>query len=68
MYIHDLLIKARHDEMLRAAAQYRLAALARRARTTPPHHAITAPQRQPGMRPHKLFPRSASLFARKAQS
>jgi len=68
MYIHDLLIKARHGEMLRAAAQYRLASEARRARAKRRHHAITAPQRQPGMRPHKLFPRSASLFARKAQS
>ena len=67
MYIHDLLIKARHNDMLRAAAQYRLAADARRARTTPRHHAITAP-RQPGTRRHKLISRSASLLARKAQS
>jgi hypothetical protein len=30
MYVHDQLMKARHDEMLRVAAQQRLAAQARR--------------------------------------
>jgi len=68
MYIHDLLIKARHGEMLRAAAQYRLASDAPQARAKRHHHAITDPQRQPGTRPHTLSSRSASLFARKAQT
>ncbi len=68
MYIHGLLIKARHNDMLRAAAQYRLAADARRARTKRRHHTLTAPHWQPGMRPHTLISRPASLLARKAQS
>src|SRR5258707_4143651 len=32
MYMHELLIRARQDELLRAAAQHRLAADVRRAR------------------------------------
>ena len=30
MYVHDYLVKARHDDLMRAAAQSRLAAQARR--------------------------------------
>jgi hypothetical protein len=32
MYAHDYLVKARHDDLMRTAAQARLAAQARRAR------------------------------------
>ena len=41
MYPHDYLVKARHDDLMRTAAQSRLAAQARRARR-PRHHAIIA--------------------------
>ena len=30
MYVHDYLVKARHDDLVRAAAQSRLAAQAKR--------------------------------------
>jgi hypothetical protein len=43
MYVHYQLIKARHDDLLRAAARDRLAAQARRTRTPRPHHATAAP-------------------------
>jgi hypothetical protein len=46
MYVHDQLMKARHDEMLRVAAQHRLAARARRAQTPRPHHTEAAPARR----------------------
>jgi hypothetical protein len=46
MYVHDQLMKARHDEMLRVAAQQRLAAQARRARTTRRYRLVTAPARR----------------------
>ena len=46
MYVHDQLMKARHDEMLRVAAQQRLAAQARRARTTRRYGLVTAPTRR----------------------
>jgi hypothetical protein len=41
MYAHDYLVKARHDDLMRTAAQARLAAHARRARR-PRHHAVIA--------------------------
>jgi len=42
MYVHDQLIKDRHDDLRRAAARDRLAAQARRARTPWPGHARAA--------------------------
>ena len=57
MYVHDQLMKARHDEMLRAAARDRLAAQARRVHTQRPHHPKTAPTRRPAvMRLRRLLP------------
>jgi hypothetical protein len=41
MYAHDYLVKARHDDLMRTAAQARLAAHARRVRR-PQHNAIIA--------------------------
>ena len=41
MYVHDCLVKARHDDLMRTAAQSRLAAQARRVRRQR-HHAIIA--------------------------
>jgi hypothetical protein len=46
MYVHDQLMKARHDEMLRVAAQQRLATQARRARTPRRYRLVTAPARR----------------------
>jgi hypothetical protein len=46
MYPHEYLIKARHDDLTRAAAQSRLAAQARRARHPRRHAAITVPARR----------------------
>lgn len=66
MYIHEQLMKARHDDMLRAAARARLAAQARQARATItpiPHPAIAraasaemlpAPRPRTGYRRHLL--------------
>lgn len=56
MYVHYQLMKAHHDDLLRAAARDRLAAHARRARTPRPHHAMGAPAwRLAAMRLRKLF-------------
>ena len=56
MYVHYQLMKARQDELLRAAARDRLAAQARRARPPRPHHPITAPARRlAAMRLRRLF-------------
>ena len=46
MYIHDQLMKARHDGWLRAAAQNRLAAQVRQARAAQRRHALAAPLRR----------------------
>ena len=46
MYAHDYLVKARHDDLMRAAAQSRLAAQARRARRPRRHAAIAVPARR----------------------
>jgi len=55
MYMSYLLMKARHEEMLRAAAQHRLATQPRQAHTTRPH-AIAAPARRLAvLRLRKLF-------------
>ena len=43
MYANQYLIKARHDDLMRAAAQARLAAQARRARGPRRRHVIAAP-------------------------
>jgi hypothetical protein len=43
MYIHYQVVKAHHDDLLRAAARDRLAAQARRARIPRPRHVPTAP-------------------------
>jgi hypothetical protein len=56
MYVHYQLIKARHDDLLRAAARDRLAARARRARTQRPRGMVAAPARRPaGIRLRQLF-------------
>jgi hypothetical protein len=46
MYVHDQLMKARQDDLLRAAARDRLTAQARRARSPRRHHLVTAPMRR----------------------
>jgi len=43
MYVHDYLVKARHDDLMRSAAQSRLAAQTRRAHRPQRHRVITAP-------------------------
>ena len=45
MYIHDQLMKARHDDLLRAAARDRRAARARRASPPRRHHPVAAQAR-----------------------
>ncbi len=45
MYAHDYLVKARHDDLMRTAAQARLAAQARRARRRRHHAVIAIPAR-----------------------
>jgi hypothetical protein len=56
MYMSYLLMKARHEDMLRAAAQHRLAAQPRQAHLTRRHRAIAAPaRRRAGLRLRKLF-------------
>jgi hypothetical protein len=55
MYAHEYLVKARHDELMRAAAQYRLAGQVRRSRGPRPHHVMAAPVRRLArLRPHKV--------------
>jgi hypothetical protein len=46
MSVYGQLIRARHDELLQAAARDRLAAQARRPRPPRPHHLIAAPARR----------------------
>lgn len=46
MYAHDYLVKARHDDLIRAAAQARLAAQARRARRPQRHQLFAAAGRR----------------------
>jgi hypothetical protein len=56
MYAYDYLVKARHDDLLRAAAQHRLAAQARQGRPARRHHAMAAPVRRLSvMRLRRLF-------------
>jgi hypothetical protein len=56
MYVHDQLVKARRDDLLRAAARDRLTAQARRARSPRRHHLVAAPvQRRPAVRLRQLF-------------
>jgi hypothetical protein len=56
MYVHDQLMKARQDELLRTAARDRLAAQARRARPPQPHHPTAAPaRRRAATRLRRLF-------------
>jgi hypothetical protein len=45
MYAHDYLVKARHDDLMRAAARYRLAAQARPPRAPRRKPMTTAPVR-----------------------
>ena len=54
MYAHEYLVKARHDDLMRAAAQYRLAAQIRRSRGPRPHHVIAPVRRLARLRPHKV--------------
>ena len=54
MYVHDYLLKARHDDLMRAAAQSRLAAQAKRAHRPRRHRVIAAPTRRLALiRPRK---------------
>jgi hypothetical protein len=56
MYMSYLSMKARHEEMLRTAAQHRLAAPARQAHPARRPRAIAAPARRlAALRPRKLF-------------
>jgi hypothetical protein len=56
MHVHYQLMKARQDELLRAAARDRLAAQARRARPPRRHRPISEPLRRPAaMRLRRLF-------------
>ena len=56
MYVHDQLMKARQDDLLRAAARNRLTAQARRAPTPRPRHVLAAPAgARPVMRLRQLF-------------
>lgn len=56
MYVHDQLMKARQDDLLRAAARGRLAAQARRTRSPRRHHLVAAPvRRRPVVRLRQLF-------------
>ena len=43
MYAHDYLLKARHDDLMRAAARDRLAAQGGRPRAPRRHLVLTAP-------------------------
>jgi hypothetical protein len=43
MYANQYLVKARHDDLMRAAAQARLAAQARRAHGPRRRHLVAAP-------------------------
>jgi hypothetical protein len=43
MYLNDYLVKDRHDELMRAAAQSRLAARTRRTHRPRPRHLVAAP-------------------------
>ena len=55
MYMSYLLMKARHEEMLRTAAQHPLATQPRQAHPSR-HRAIAAPARRlAALRPRKLF-------------
>ena len=56
MYVHDQLMKARQDDLLRTAARDRLAAQARRARSPRRHHLVAAPvRRRAAVRLRQLF-------------
>jgi hypothetical protein len=46
MYLHEYLIKTRQDDLMRAAAQSRLAAQARQARRPRRHAEIAVPARR----------------------
>ena len=56
MYVHNQLMKARQDDLLRAAARDRLAAQARRARSPRHHHLVATPvRRRAAVRLRQLF-------------
>jgi hypothetical protein len=55
MYAHDYLVKARHDDLMRAAAQSRLAAQARQARRPRRHTAIAVPARRLARLRQRIF-------------
>jgi hypothetical protein len=55
MYMSYLSMKARHEEMLRTAAQHRLAAAARQAHPTRPRAIATPARRLAALRPRRLF-------------
>jgi hypothetical protein len=65
MYIHEQLMKARHDGWLRAAARSRLAAETRRARTERTSHAVAQPSHVPAAPArHAPAPAAALLLTR----
>ena len=60
MYTHDYLVKARHDDLMRAAARYRLAAQIRRARAPRRRRLTAAPVRLlAGIRAQSIRPASS---------
>ena len=60
MYAHDYLLKARHDDLMRAAARDRLAAQGGRPRAPRRHQVLTAPVRlQAGIRARSNRPASS---------
>ncbi len=65
MYVHDQLVKAPRDDLLRAAARDRLAAQARRARSPRHHHLVATPVRRPAVRLRQLFANPAPSISRR---
>jgi hypothetical protein len=67
MYVHDQLMKARQDDLLRAAARDRLTAQARRARSPRRHHHLVAApvRRRPAVRLRQLFTNPAPSISRR---
>ncbi|HEV3293190.1 MAG TPA: hypothetical protein VG123_29790 [Streptosporangiaceae bacterium] len=54
MYIHEQLMKARHDGWLRAAARRRLAVQTQRARAERTSHAVAQPSHAPATPARRL--------------
>ena len=65
MYVHDQLVKARREDLLRAAARDRLAAQARRACSPRRHHLVAAPARRLAVRLRQLLSYPAPSISRR---